>query len=31
MTDLSPAGNDGFRGANSGNDAADPAWEAEGG
>ena len=31
VTDLSPAGNDGFRGANSGNDSADPDWEAEGG
>ena len=29
VTDLSPAGNDGFRGANAGPDSADPTWEAE--
>ena len=29
VRDLSPAGNDGFRGANAGPDSADPTWEAE--
>ncbi|MCH9057669.1 MAG: hypothetical protein IIB55_03470 [Planctomycetes bacterium] len=29
VADLSPAGNDGFRGANTGPDSADPTWEAE--
>ncbi len=29
VRDLSPAGNDGFRGANVGSDSADPTWEAE--
>jgi len=29
VLDLSPAGNDGFRGANTGPDSADPTWEAE--
>ena len=31
VMDLSPVGNDGFRGANAGSDSADPTWEGEGG